>query len=89
MGNEGLAIVGVSGEDKNILDAAPERFGIEYPIARTPVNPADSAFEITAYPTTLLIDAEGRVAWRGHPFDLQEEWLLRELERAKSLQESQ
>jgi len=63
----GLRVVGVSidaaGADEMVREFL-EDYGITYTILRDPADRITSLFPAPGVPNTILIDAEGKVAWR-------------------------
>lgn len=66
-GGAGLRVVGVSidaaGADEMVREFL-EDYGITYTILRDPADRITSLFPAPGVPNTILIDAEGKVAWR-------------------------
>lgn len=70
-GGEGLAVLGVTNEDESKVRLTAERVGMAYPVVLTPGDAADDAYGIQGFPTTVIVDREGVLAWRGHPMELE------------------
>jgi len=75
---DGLAIVGVTSEEEEVVRATVEEAQIAYPVALTRGEAAEQAYGITAVPRAFLVDRRGDLVWVGHPGTL-EEGRLREL----------
>lgn len=66
-GEKGLQVVGVSG------DASPEdirnfqsRTNVNFPTIFHGAEPIMRAYEITAFPTIMVVNREGKIVYRGH-----------------------
>jgi thiol-disulfide isomerase/thioredoxin len=60
---KGLVIVGLNvGEDRGTVEKFLKTAKVTYPIALTVDTDVTSAFEVTAYPTYVVIDREGNIA---------------------------
>jgi len=68
--DQGLVIVGVSKENKNMVT----NFLKKVPMNYFPALDADGAynriFKITAIPHAVLVDKSGKIVWEGHPMSL-------------------
>ena len=65
-------IVGVTNEDRELARDKMEQAKMAYPVAITPGNTAEEAYDITGVPRAFLIDRRGRLVWSGHPAQLDE-----------------
>jgi hypothetical protein len=62
-------VVGVSDEGMGMIEKHIEKTGMEYPIAR--IKPKfDDMYGVKGFPHSALIDANGRIIWKGHPAKL-------------------
>lgn len=65
--DRGVAVVGVSIDRRPDLlkvRAAIQQFAIPYPVVFDPDGEITAGWELRGYPTSLLLDREGRVRWR-------------------------
>lgn len=60
-----------------LIEKHIERTNMRFPVARIK-GTVDTLYGVKGYPSSALIDAEGRVVWKGHPASLPED-TLREL----------
>lgn len=72
-------VVGVSNESKGVVEKFIADKGVKYPIAIDP--PAGSAYGVRAIPDALLVGADGRVVWTGHPAGLKEAEIEQSLQK--------
>jgi hypothetical protein len=68
---EDVVFLHVTSESPLEVEAFLEDVPLQGWIASDPDGSALRAMAIRGYPTTLLIDPDGQVAWRGHPEELQ------------------
>jgi thiol-disulfide isomerase/thioredoxin len=62
-----VSVVSVnSGEDATKARLAAEQWGMTWPVALDPRGRVSSAYEVTAVPLVLVIDADGVVRYRGN-----------------------
>lgn len=81
--DQGLVIVGVSNESKSEIETSNEKVKKDFVLARIKGEDTDRAYGVKGFPSSCLVDAEGRVVWSGHPNELDEKVLTDLL--AKSL----
>src|SRR5262245_16734372 len=72
-GARGLSVVGVTTDGGKKTPAWIEKNGVEYAWGRDPSGELNRLFQVQAIPWTILIDANGTVAWIGDPRRLKEE----------------
>jgi hypothetical protein len=65
-------VVGVTNEPESLVKKHVEKFGMEFPVARVRGESADGPYGIRGFPSAFLIDPRGRIAWAGHPGNLEE-----------------
>jgi hypothetical protein len=76
---EGLVVVGVTGEAADEVQAYVEQNGVQHPIG---IGYSED-YDVRGIPHAFLVDKEGKIAWRGHPASLDVTLLARLLEGAK------
>jgi hypothetical protein len=69
--DRGLVVLAVTDEGRSLVDKFVETTSSSHPII---IEDGDSAgdYGISGFPSSFLIDAAGRIAWAGHPGNLQE-----------------
>jgi cytochrome c biogenesis protein CcmG/thiol:disulfide interchange protein DsbE len=55
-----------AGEDPAVAKRAAEQWGITWPVVTDPRGAASRAFEVSAIPLVLVLDADGLVRYRGN-----------------------
>jgi len=77
--DRGLQIVGITGEDKAVVEAFRARVPMHYAVALDADQTIAREFQVEAIPQAWLLDKDGRVVWSGHPMELNEETIARVL----------
>jgi thiol-disulfide isomerase/thioredoxin len=75
----GLQIVGITGEDKAVVEAFRARVPMDYTVALDGDQTIAREFQVQAIPQAWLLDKDGRIIWSGHPMELDEQTLARVL----------
>jgi thiol-disulfide isomerase/thioredoxin len=69
----GLEIVGISGEDKTVVERFRSRTLMNYSVALDKNQALASEFQVESIPHAWLLDKDGRIIWSGHPMELDEQ----------------
>ena len=69
----GLEIIGITGEDKAVVDRFRARTAMDYAVALDKDQSLATEFQVQTIPHAWLFDKDGRVVWSGHPMELDEE----------------
>ena len=69
---EGLTVIAITTESKSTVDAFVEETGATHPIV-IESSDSGSAYGISGYPSSFLIDGSGTVVWSGHPSGIKDE----------------
>ena len=77
--DRGLEIVGVTSEDKTVVERFRARTPMHYAVALDADQALATEFQVQAIPQAWLLDKEGRVVWSGHPMELDEQSIARVL----------
>jgi thiol-disulfide isomerase/thioredoxin len=77
--DRGLEIVGVTSEDKTVVERFRARTPMHYAVALDADQRLATEFQVQAIPQAWLLDKEGRVVWSGHPLELDEQSIARVL----------
>jgi thiol-disulfide isomerase/thioredoxin len=64
---QGVAIIGLSDEPKTKVEPFAKELKMTYIVGGGSTTLKD--YGVNAIPTAFVIDAEGKVAWQGHPMD--------------------
>jgi len=75
--HRGLQIVGISGEDKAVVEHFRTRTPIDYDVALDADQALATEFQVQTIPQAWLLDKDGRVVWSGHPMELDEQTIAR------------
>ena len=75
--NLGLQIVGISGEDKTVVEHFRTGTPMHYALALDADQALAREFQVETIPHAWLLDKEGRVIWSGPPMDLEEQTIIR------------
>jgi thiol-disulfide isomerase/thioredoxin len=68
----GLAIVGVSNEQKAVVEAFLKKTPMHYAVALDHTGTLLKDFGVTGIPHAFLADRGGKIVWQGHPYTLTE-----------------
>jgi thiol-disulfide isomerase/thioredoxin len=77
--DRGLQIVGISGEDKAVVENFRARVPMHYAVALDADQALATEFQVQTIPNAWLLDKDGRVVWSGHPMELDEQTIARVL----------
>jgi thiol-disulfide isomerase/thioredoxin len=66
----GLSVVGITAEEPGVVEAFLQKTPVDYPIAYDPESRLTAEMGVRGIPAAFLVDAGGRVVWRGHPMKL-------------------
>jgi len=77
--DQGLEIVGISGEEKSVVEGFRARTPMNYTVALDANQALAGAFQVQAIPQAWLLDKDGRIVWSGHPIALDEQSIARVL----------
>ena len=69
-GSKGLVVIALSKEAKGTIEPWLEAQGAEYPVFVDDGGATASAYGVSGIPNAALIGPDGKVAWQGHPGDL-------------------
>jgi hypothetical protein len=69
---KGLVVVGVSNEGMGLIDGHLEKAGMRYPVANVE-SAIGRMYGAKSFPSAWLVDATGRVVWKGNPYELYQE----------------
>jgi peroxiredoxin len=61
LGKQGLVVLGVSNESRDIVAHAATRFGVTYPLASDEDEGVSASYQVFALPTMVVIDRKGTV----------------------------
>jgi len=75
----GLQIVGISGEDKSVVERFRAGTPMHYAVALDANQALATEFQVQTIPNAWLLDKDGRVVWSGHPMELDEQTIARVL----------
>jgi thiol-disulfide isomerase/thioredoxin len=75
----GLEIVGISGEDKTVVQRFRSGTLMNYSVALDKDQALANEFQVETIPHAWLMDKDGRVIWSGHPMELDEQTITRVL----------
>ncbi len=66
----GLVIIGVTDEEKGIIEPFMKKLPMHYSVAIDTNGKLGTAFGIEAIPHAMLVDKSGKIVWEGHPMEL-------------------
>jgi len=78
--SKGLVVVGITTESKSLVTKHIEKHRMKFPIAIVESD-EERNYGITGFPTSLLIDTDGTILWRGHPAAFEREFSENDLEK--------
>ncbi len=68
--DKGLQVVGITMEDAETVSRFTADFPMRYTLARDAAGTYFENLNISGIPHLVLIDAQGKITWRGHPLQL-------------------
>ncbi len=77
----------MTNEDADLVARTIESQGIQFPICRVQGSATDSAYGVSGFPSSVLIDASGEIVWKGHPARLDDELIPPLLEDVRMVPE--
>jgi thiol-disulfide isomerase/thioredoxin len=77
--DRGLDIVGITDQDKVLVERFRAGTPMNYSVALDPEQAVSSEFRVETIPQAWLLDNDGRVVWSGHPMQLDEQTIARVL----------
>jgi thiol-disulfide isomerase/thioredoxin len=69
----GLQIVGITGEDKAVVERFRAHTPMDYSVALDANQALATEFQVETIPHAWLLDKDGRVIWTGQPIELDEQ----------------
>jgi len=69
----GLEIVGITGEDKSVVERFRAATPMNYTVALDKNQALANEFQVQTIPQAWLLDKDGQVVWSGHPMELDEQ----------------
>ena len=69
-GDKGLTIIGVTSEGAGLTDKWVEQKGARYGYAYDKSSKLMRQLGVSGYPSAVLVDPSGNIAWKGHPGSL-------------------
>jgi thiol-disulfide isomerase/thioredoxin len=75
----GLEIVGVTGEDKTVVERFRAGTPMHYAVALDADQALAAQFQVATIPQAWLFDKDGRIVWSGHPMQLDTQIIARVL----------
>ena len=69
----GLEIVGITGEDKSVVERFRAAKPMNYTVALDKNQALANEFQVQTIPQAWLLDKDGQVVWSGHPMELDEQ----------------
>jgi thiol-disulfide isomerase/thioredoxin len=75
----GLKIIGITGEDKTVVERFRARTPMHYAVALDRNQALATEFDVQTIPQAWLLDKDGRVLWSGHPMELDEQTIAQVL----------
>ncbi len=79
-GPKGLVVVGVTNEPESLVTKAVDGNRMKFPVAMTKGEDFERAYGVKGFPSSYLVDADGFVAWQGHPGNFDDDQLKELLE---------
>lgn len=79
--DDGLVVVGVTNERRELVESVVFDRGMEFPVVRVSGGAVDRAYGVSSFPTAYLIGRDGKVTWSGHPGRLSDERIEAALRR--------
>jgi hypothetical protein len=80
-GNQGLKVLALSDEPMDLVEPYVEQLDLNFTVASG--SGSNGPYGVTGIPHSVLIDAEGNIAWQGSPYDLSKAVLKKALKGAK------
>ncbi|MFT7462102.1 MAG: hypothetical protein ACI9EF_000439, partial [Pseudohongiellaceae bacterium] len=77
--DRGLVVVGVTNEPKSLVAKAIEKKHMTFPVAMVATT-EEQPFAVKGFPTSMLVDVDGTILWRGHPGRFEGEFGKKRLE---------
>lgn len=77
--DRGLEIVGITSEDKSVVERFRARTPMHYAVALDEDKALATEFKVETIPQAWLFDKDGRIVWSGHPMQLDEQTIARVL----------
>jgi thioredoxin-like negative regulator of GroEL len=74
-GPKGLVVVGVTNEPESLVTKAVDGNRMKFPVAMTKGEDFERAYGVEGFPSSYLVDADGFVAWQGHPGNFDDDQL--------------
>jgi hypothetical protein len=74
-GPKGLVVVGVTNEPESLVTKFVDSARMKFPVALTKGEDFERAYGVAGFPSSYLVDADGFVAWKGHPGNFDDEQL--------------
>lgn len=71
--DKGLVIIGVSDEEKEVVEKFTKTVPMDYTVALDKEGKWSAQFGITGIPHAFLVDKTGKIIWAGHPMAIKDE----------------
>lgn len=68
--DKGLSIIGISDEDKAVIEKFTQTTPMDYTVAIDKDDAFSKPFGIKGIPHAFLVDKTGKITWAGHPMKL-------------------
>ena len=81
-GEQGLSIIGVTGEAKSNTESWVRAKGVQFPYAYNKGSVLMKELGLTGLPSAVLVSPTGTIVWQGHPGNLQASEVEKNLEGA-------
>jgi len=77
--DQGLQIVGITDEDKAVVESFRTQTPMNYAVALDKDQTLAREFQVQTIPQAWLLDRDGEVVWSGHPMELDQQIIDRVL----------
>lgn len=70
--DRGLVIVGITNEERSIVDSFMKKLPMHYTVARDASGGLARQFGVRGIPHAMIVDKTGKIVWEGHPMELKD-----------------